>query len=491
MRSLVVLAAVVCGAAAMARAADRFVVPSETPEQSAERYRRVAERRKGIIIIVHRGSAEFAHENTLEAYRASFELGADGNEIDIRMTRDGVLVCFHDDMLDLILQAYGDVADYTLEELRGFAFHRPGRFGDQTRVPELSEVLELHRRHAGMIHLDIKRPGLDRAVADLIGRLDMWDHVVYGADDLAAAVLKDPRVRRLRYKANLFEDHWDVQPEAIARELKRDGEMVIVNDPRGTAVVLGRRLGKVSSKPVRSIGAGRSGGAVKRGPDPGAVLKDAADWDRVSQTPQQQAERASRIVARAKAADALAKVGDLPPQALPLLEDRVRNRSLHPDWMHHGADGAAALRTLLAKRAPGAVALAREAIWRDDPALDRVQEKSFGTPRSWVDWRVKMIAFPALENCPGEETEAVCRDYLAMERDQSRNIGPPWFEQAAHTLLVVSPTRETAVELMKHRLSIVRGRAILDCLARINEPWAKQALEEAAPHALGYAVSVE
>src|SRR5262245_45058289 len=73
--------------------------PVETPAEAKQRHERVAERRKGTDIICHRGASEFAHENTLEAFRATFELGGDGNEIDIRATKDGVLVCFHDDML--------------------------------------------------------------------------------------------------------------------------------------------------------------------------------------------------------------------------------------------------------------------------------------------------------------------------------------------------------------------------------------------------------
>jgi hypothetical protein len=41
---------------------------------------------------------------------------------------------------------------------------------------------------------------------------------------------------------------------------------------------------------------------------------------------------------------------------------------------------------------------------------------------------------------------------------------------------------------MKHRLPVVRGRAILDCLAHAKETWAISALEKAAPHALQYRV---
>src|SRR5437764_1213928 len=118
---------------AAAPPAVRPAVPSETPAEARRRHERVAERRKGAGIICHRGSSEHAHENTLEAFRATFELGGDGNEFDIRKTKDGVLVVFHDDMLDRLLDAYGDVSDYTWEELQRFGFRNPGRFGAQCR----------------------------------------------------------------------------------------------------------------------------------------------------------------------------------------------------------------------------------------------------------------------------------------------------------------------------------------------------------------------
>src|SRR5438093_3791299 len=101
----------------------------------ADRHARVAQRRAGICIICHRGAHEFAHENTLEAYRATFELGGDGNEIDIRQTKDGVLVLFHDDMLDVNLRAFGDIADYTYDQLQRFEFRESGPFGAACRIP--------------------------------------------------------------------------------------------------------------------------------------------------------------------------------------------------------------------------------------------------------------------------------------------------------------------------------------------------------------------
>src|SRR5262245_36564491 len=174
---LFLLAVWAFGGATVGRAAAQPPIPTETQAEAKRRHERGAERRTGVDVICHRGASEHAHENTLEAFRASFELGADGNEFDIRATRDGVLVVFHDDMLDRLLEAYGDASDYSWEELRRFRFREPGRFGDQCRIPTLVEVIELHRKHAGLMHLDIKRAGLDTEIADLLTRMDVWDHV--------------------------------------------------------------------------------------------------------------------------------------------------------------------------------------------------------------------------------------------------------------------------------------------------------------------------
>ena len=132
--------------------------------------------------------------------------------------------------------------------------------------------------------------------------------------------------------------------------------------------------------------------------------------------------------------------------------------------------------------------MARFALWRDDPKLEPVIDPRWKNPRSWTDFRVKMVVFPALERCPGPATEKLCRDYLALTDDAGRDLGPPQFEQAGKALLAVSPRTETALELMKHRLQGVRGRAVLDCLNHAREPWAKAALEKGAAHALAYLV---
>ena len=277
----------------------------ETAAQTRERHERVAERRKGVNLICHRGASEHAHENTLEAYRATFELGGDGNEFDIRVTKDGVLVLFHDDMLDHLLKADGNVSDYTWEELQRFPFRNPGPFGEQCRIPTLAEVFELHRRYAGLMHLDIKVHGIDRAIAALLTRMDMWDQVAFCNEETGGVILRDPRFKRCSYKGGLYLDCGEVFPEAIAAVLKRPGNAIILEEPTGVALALGRKPGKLSTSPVSPKPRLRP---TEESSPPSveqlvAVLRDAKDWNQVAETPADRAASSKRIRARARAAE--------------------------------------------------------------------------------------------------------------------------------------------------------------------------------------------
>ena len=86
----------------------------------------------------HRGlhNAERA-ENSISAFRHSVELGF-GIELDVRLSKDGVLVVFHDDTLDRMTGLSGRVIDYTAEELSAMRLA-----GTEDGIPTFSEVLSL------------------------------------------------------------------------------------------------------------------------------------------------------------------------------------------------------------------------------------------------------------------------------------------------------------------------------------------------------------
>jgi glycerophosphoryl diester phosphodiesterase len=88
-------------------------------------------------IIAHRGASVYAPENTLAAFELALELGADGIELDVMLSKDGKLVVIHDDTVDRTTDGTGRVKDLTLEELQSF------NAGGHEKIPGLDEVFDL------------------------------------------------------------------------------------------------------------------------------------------------------------------------------------------------------------------------------------------------------------------------------------------------------------------------------------------------------------
>jgi len=68
-------------------------------------------------VIGHRGDRAHAPESTLASFRQAVALGVDAIEFDLRVSRDGVLMVFHDGMLERTTDATGALADRTAAEL--------------------------------------------------------------------------------------------------------------------------------------------------------------------------------------------------------------------------------------------------------------------------------------------------------------------------------------------------------------------------------------
>jgi glycerophosphoryl diester phosphodiesterase len=76
----------------------------------------------GPLVFAHRGSSDALPEHTLAAYLRALDEGADGLECDVRLTRDGHLVCVHDRRLNRTSNGRGRVSAYTLAELDALDF---------------------------------------------------------------------------------------------------------------------------------------------------------------------------------------------------------------------------------------------------------------------------------------------------------------------------------------------------------------------------------
>ena len=70
------------------------------------------------LILGHRGASAYAPENTIAAFQRAFELGADGIELDVALTKDGAAIVMHDDRVDRTSNGTGLVSEMTLAEIQ-------------------------------------------------------------------------------------------------------------------------------------------------------------------------------------------------------------------------------------------------------------------------------------------------------------------------------------------------------------------------------------
>jgi glycerophosphoryl diester phosphodiesterase len=109
-----------------------------------------------VLVVAHRGSSGSAPENTMASFEMALESGAEIIECDVRLTKDGEVVVFHDRTLNRTTNGEGLVGEKTLEELK--KLDAGSWFGSKfkgERIPTLSEVLRLLNGCA-MLNIELK-----------------------------------------------------------------------------------------------------------------------------------------------------------------------------------------------------------------------------------------------------------------------------------------------------------------------------------------------
>lgn len=82
-------------------------------------------------LIGHRGYPEKYPENTLIGFQAALDLGADGVELDVHLSKDCVPIVFHDESFDRTADLAGSIRDTDAAEIIELSVHEPGRFADK------------------------------------------------------------------------------------------------------------------------------------------------------------------------------------------------------------------------------------------------------------------------------------------------------------------------------------------------------------------------
>ena len=113
--------------------------------------------RNSPLITAHRGYAAVAPENTMSAFEAAVNAGADACEFDVRMTLDGTLVVFHDDTIGRTTNGTGVLSELTYEYLSTLdagSWKDPKFAGE--RIPTLHQTLTYFKENDMVAVLEIK-----------------------------------------------------------------------------------------------------------------------------------------------------------------------------------------------------------------------------------------------------------------------------------------------------------------------------------------------
>lgn len=134
----------------------------------------------------HRGASEYAPENTMEAFKLAYEMGADGIELDVQLTLDGQLVVIHDENVDRVSNGSGLVKDMTLGELKSLCFNRTHPEYREARIPLLEEVLDCFSHKQFLINIELKNSvfpnnGLEAMTLMMVKKYGMLEKVIFSS----------------------------------------------------------------------------------------------------------------------------------------------------------------------------------------------------------------------------------------------------------------------------------------------------------------------
>jgi glycerophosphoryl diester phosphodiesterase len=145
-------------------------------------------------VFAHRGGCDLGPENTVAAFDIGMSTGADGLELDVHLSADGIVVVHHDKTLDRTTNASGPIAARTAGELErvdaGYWFKRGDAYPFRSQgigVPTLRDVLARYRGVPTIIEIKVYTAEMGEAVVQEIRRADALDYVCVAGYGMASA----------------------------------------------------------------------------------------------------------------------------------------------------------------------------------------------------------------------------------------------------------------------------------------------------------------
>lgn len=138
------------------------------------------------LVWAHRGASGYAPENTIFAFEKAIEMGADGIELDVQLTKDGELVVIHDETIDRTSDGSGWVKDFTYAELSRYHYNKKHPECKSAAIPTLQEVYALIKPTVLTVNVELKTgrvfyPEIEERVLALTERMGMGERVTYSS----------------------------------------------------------------------------------------------------------------------------------------------------------------------------------------------------------------------------------------------------------------------------------------------------------------------
>ena len=169
-----------------------------------------------VKVFAHRGFKSKYPENTLLAFQKAIEIGCDGIEFDIQMTKDEKLVIIHDETVDRTTDGKGLVKDLTYGEISTLnASYQSKEKHGFNQIPLLTEYLEMVKDKNIISNVELKNSifeyvGMEQKVYDLILEYELKDKVIISSfNHLSILKMKqiDPSI-----KCGLLTADWLIDP---------------------------------------------------------------------------------------------------------------------------------------------------------------------------------------------------------------------------------------------------------------------------------------
>lgn len=130
-----------------------------------------------MVVYAHRGASQYMPENTFSSFYLGCWMGANGIETDVRKTRDGELVLFHDESLERVTGEGGRISDYTYAELLNMRV-RNIRSGTEDLIVKFEDFLRFFSFRQLHFAIELKEPDTEEQVLRLLDAYDMREKTI-------------------------------------------------------------------------------------------------------------------------------------------------------------------------------------------------------------------------------------------------------------------------------------------------------------------------